>query len=388
MRKTRLSLPVFVTLICLAACKKESKTQSSESDDCITQNSVGLSRVIEGQYIVTYVSSSISDTITTNSADNKTISLLKRNNISSSAMRASFGGGISGIVATLTAAEAARLKLDAAVKAVEQDRIFVLGTCFTVAEPRLITWNINKVGYGDGTGKTAWIIDSGIDTDHPDLNVDLTRSRSFIRNVTSFEDENGHGTHVAGVIGAKNNTIGVLGVASGAILVALKVINKEGEGSLSSILQALSYISANGKAGDVVNLSVGEEEVSEIFDQQIQAVAAKGILFAIAAGNESKPASGFSPARVNGANIFTVSAVDSLNNFAKFSNYGNDVVDFAAPGVAILSTYLNGQYARMSGTSMATPHVAGLLLLKGAALTSSGTALNDPDGVADPIAHK
>jgi subtilisin family serine protease len=83
-----------------------------------------------------------------------------------------------------------------------------------------------------------------------------------------------------------------------------------------------------------------------------------------------------------------VSAVDSLDNFASFSNYGNDVVDYAAPGVRIPSTYLNGKYAIFSGTSMATPHVAGLLLLKGNALTSSGTAKNDTDGTPDPIAHK
>ena len=83
-----------------------------------------------------------------------------------------------------------------------------------------------------------------------------------------------------------------------------------------------------------------------------------------------------------------MSAVDSLNNFASFSNYGNDAVDFAAPGVRILSTYKDGKYARMSGTSMAAPHVAGLLLLVGRNLHSSGTALNDPDGNPDPIAMK
>jgi subtilisin family serine protease len=257
-----------------------------------------------------------------------------------------------------------------------------------VVEPKTITWNIARVGYGDGTGKTAWIIDSGIDFTHPDLNADATRSKSFINGVTSAADENGHGTHVAGIIGAKNNSEGVLGVASGASLVACRVFDKNGEGTLGSIIQALSYISSNAKAGDVVNMSLGEDEASNILDEQVKNIAAKGIFFAIAAGNDGKAANGFSPGRVNATNIYTVSAVDSLDNFASFSNYGNDVVDFAAPGVRIPSTYLNGKYAIFSGTSMATPHVAGLLLLKGNAITSSGTAKNDPDGTPDPIAHK
>ena len=117
-------------------------------------------------------------------------------------------------------------------------------------------------------------------------------------------------------------------------------------------------------------------------------MANRGILFSIAAGNESKAAVNFSPGRANGLNIFTVSAVDSLNRFASFSNFGNDVVDYAAPGVLIPSCFLNGRYAVMSGTSMAAPHVAGLLLVNGGKLTSSQTARNDPDGVPDPIVHK
>jgi subtilisin family serine protease len=193
---------------------------------------------------------------------------------------------------------------------------------------------------------------------------------------------------VAGIIGAKNNNFGVLGVASGATLVSLRVLDKEGNGTLSSIIQALAYVNANGKAGDVVNMSLGEDRVSDILDQQVQTTAAKGIYVSIAAGNDGKAASLYSPGRTNGANIYTVSAVDSLDNFAGFSNFGNDVVDYAAPGVRILSTYKGGQYARMSGTSMAAPHVAGLLLLNGGRLHSSTNAKNDPDGSPDKIALK
>ena len=270
---------------------------------------------------------------------------------------------------------------------IEPDRIIALGHCFTVVAPWLVTWNIHQVGFGDGTGKVAWVIDTGIDFAHPDLTVDKAMSKSFIQNVTSAADENGHGTHVAGIIGAKNNNFGVLGVASGATLVSLRVLDKKGEGLLSSIVQALSYVITNAKAGDAVNLSIGEDGVSEILDQQVLNTAAKGIFISIAAGNDGKAADLYSPSRVNGTNIYTVSAVDSSGNFADFSNFGNDVVDYAAPGVKILSTYLNKQYATMSGTSMAAPHVTGLLLLNGNNIKVSGKALNDPDGNADGIAH-
>jgi subtilisin len=381
---------VVFGLLLFAACRKNdnSSVENNSTDNCVVQQSAGSGSLIEGQYIVAYRSATNVNLTSTARASSFSSNLLQRNNISTTALRQTFTGAVGGFVARLSATELVRLKLDTAVSLIEQDRIIAYGTCFQVVEPKLITWNVARVGYGDGTGKTAWIIDSGIDFTHPDLNADAARSKSFINGITSAADENGHGTHVAGIIGAKNNTVGVLGVASGASLVALRVFNKDGEGTLSSIIQALSYVNSNAKAGDVVNMSLGEDEISAILDQQVQNTASKGIFVAIAAGNDNKPAVQFSPGRVNGANIYTVSAVDSLDNFASFSNYGNEAVDFAAPGVRIPSTYLNGKYALFSGTSMAAPHVAGLLLLKGKSITFSGKAKNDPDGTADPIAHK
>jgi subtilisin family serine protease len=247
---------------------------------------------------------------------------------------------------------------------------------------------VDKVGYGDGSGKTAWIIDTGIDSEHPDLNVDKKRSRSFIEENTSFKDDNGHGTHIAGIIGALNNNFGILGVASGASLVSLKVLDANGDGKLSALLNALTYLRLHARAGDVVNISVGFPEVSQILEKEIQSLANRGVYFAIAAGNESGEANLYSPARTVGKNIYTVSAVDSLNRFADFSNYGNDVVDFAAPGVRITSTYTEGRYAILSGTSMAAPHVAGILLINNGRINSTGHSLNDPDGTADVLAHR
>jgi subtilisin len=380
---------VVIGLLLFAACRKnDNDSVDTSTDECVVQESAGNGTLIDGQYIIAYRTATSTGLTTTARTASFTNTLLARNKISTNALRQTFTGATGGFIARLSAAELQRLKLDTAISLIEQDRVIAYGSCFQVVEPKLITWNVARVGYGDGTGKTAWIIDSGIDFTHPDLNADATRSKSFINGVTSAADENGHGTHVAGIIGAKNNTVGVLGVASGASLVALRVFDKDGEGLLSSIVQALSYVNSQAKAGDVVNMSLGEDEVSAILDQQVQNIAAKGIYVAIAAGNDHKPAVQFSPGRVNGKNIYTVSAVDSLDNFASFSNYGNDAVDFAAPGVRIPSTYLNGKYAIFSGTSMAAPHVAGLLLLKGNSITTSGTAKNDPDGTADPIAHK
>jgi len=382
----------LIAALAITSCKKDKSASVSQQqpEECVVGRGANTGAIIPGQYIVSLKSSSTSITTRAMSTDRVAAigkSILQAHAIRENALQKSFPGEHGGFVAHLSDEEAKALKSDESVDIVEPDRVIALGACFTVVEPRLVTWSVSRVGYGDGTGKTAWIIDSGIDFDHPDLNVDVTRSKSFLANNTSARDENGHGTHVAGIIGAKNNSFGILGVASGANLVSLRVLDASGDGVLSSIIQALAYVNANGKAGDVVNMSLGEDVTSATLDQQVKNTASKGIFIAIAAGNDSQPAINYSPGRANGPNIYTVSAIDSLDNFASFSNYGNDAVDIAAPGVKILSTYLNNRYAIMSGTSMATPHVAGLLLLKGNNINHSGTAQNDPDGTPDPIAH-
>ena len=386
MQKYIFLLGIFISIV---SCKKnnDSGSNSSDEEDCVMRSSTGSGEIKASQYIVAFSPVINSRTASRVSLAQLSKDVLQRNTIDVSALKISFVGEPGGFIATMTSDQAEALRHDQSIALVEPDRVISLGSCFTVVEPRLVTWNINRIGYGNGIGKTAWIIDSGIDFDHPDLTVDQLRSKSFINGDSSADDENGHGTHVAGIIGAKNNTIGVLGVASGASLVGLKVLGKDGEGNLSYIIQALAYVNTLATAGDVVNMSVGGESGSSILDQQVQNTSARGIYFAIAAGNENKLANLSSPARVNAPNVYTVSAVDSLDNFASFSNYGSDVVDFAAPGVRILSTWTDNRYAYASGTSMAAPHVAGLLLLRGRNITSSGFATNDPDGKPDPIAH-
>lgn len=243
-------------------------------------------------------------------------------------------------------------------------------------------WGITRVNGGSGSSSaTAWVIDTGIDLDHPDLNVDSGRSRSFVRD-SSPDDFNGHGSHVAGTIAAKNNAIGVIGVTPGATLVSVRVLDRSGSGTNSGVIAGVDYVAGAGQAGDVANMSLGGG-VSQALDDAVVAAAATGVKFTLAAGNESESATLHSPARANGPNVYTVSSFAKNDVWSSFSNYGNPPVDYAEPGSSIPSTYKNGGYATLSGTSMAAPHLAGILL--GGAVRGGGTVSGDPSAPADTI---
>jgi len=355
-----------------------------DPDECITKPASDNGSIIPNQYVVKYKTGG--ENLRINSG-NVPMGLLSRSRISESAVKFIFKNEkSSAFIARLTSAQSESLRKDPSVEAVEPDRIISIASCYTSINNQSLPWGVKRVGSGDGSGKTIWIIDTGVDLDHPDLNVDVLRCKSFISETTP-EDDHGHGTHVAGTIAAKNNFIGVVGVAANAKVVALKVMDQSGRGSNSNVIAAVNYVAQYGKAGDVVNMSVGGEK-SEILDKAVVEAADRGIYFSIAAGNNAVAASTCSPARANHPNVFTVSAMNDTDTWASFSNYGNDCVDYCAPGVNIASTHKNGGYATMSGTSMATPHVAGLLLLKGKNILTDGFVKDDPDGKADPIAHK
>lgn len=298
---------------------------------------------------------------------------------------------LKGFTVSLTPQEAAWVEKQSVVESVEPDQVFQLklpqGS--VSAQAQETPWGITRVGGAvDYTGSgVAWVIDTGIDLDHPDLNVSQTRGRNFVTTGASPDDDNGHGSHVAGTIAAKNNGLGVIGVAAGALVIPIKVLAGNGSGSNSGVIAGVDYVASNGRAGDVCNMSLGGG-LSTALDNAVKNAAAKGIKFALAAGNEAQNANNSSPGRVNGTNIITVSAFDSNNRFASFSNYGNPPIDISAPGVSIKSTYRNGAYATLSGTSMATPHVAGILLVNGGTLRYNGTVTGDPDGNPDRRAYR
>lgn len=304
-----------------------------------------------------------------------------------------FGSTIEGFSVSLSDEQYQLLSKDPSVKAIEPDRIISIaqgkgkpGGGGGGSTGQSTPWGITRIGGAvtySGANK-AYILDSGIDLDHPDLNVSNQGFNAFTsgKDAGSLDDGNGHGTHVAGTIAAINNTIGVVGVAAGAVVVPVKVLGARGSGSYSGVIAGVNYVAGNGIAGDVANMSLGGPP-SDALDAAILAASSK-VKFILAAGNEGSDANNSSPARVNGTNIFTISAMTSSNALASFSNFGNPPVDFAAPGVGIQSTWKDGGYNTISGTSMAAPHVAGILLLGN--VKPGGTVTGDPDGNPDTIA--
>lgn len=304
-----------------------------------------------------------------------------------------YSAAIQGFAIKLSDSEVASLEKNPNVRGVWQDMMFILArpapSPVPLPTPEVKPAGITRVGGGatyNGSNR-AWIIDTGIDLDHLDLNVDVAKGKSFVPRVTSPNDDNGHGTHCAGIVAAKLNDGGVVGVAAGAPVVPVKVLDKRGSGAYSVIIAGVDYVTATGVAGDAANMSLGGG-VNEALDVKVVAMGAKGILVALAAGNESDNANNHSPARANGLNVYTISACDGADKWAYFSNFGNPPIDFCAPGVSILSTYNNGGLATMSGTSMAAPHACGVLLLTNGKPNSDGTVTGDPDGNPDPIIHK
>ncbi len=382
----------------LGGCYADSEATYGQTDAELAGAPAGT--VIPNRYIVVFHDDAVSAAAADENygqrqarARSAAASVLADHGLPAAAAERVYGTALRGFAAQLNAADASRLANDPRVKYIEPDQVVTLlappchvtNTCDDDGggDSQTVPYGITRVGGGTSSGNgTAWVIDTGVDFDHEDLNVDVARSAGFVRNGNG-DDGNGHGSHVAGTIAAIDNNVGVVGVAPGAPVVAVQVLSKSGSGSTAGVIDGVNYVAANAANGDVANMSLGGG-VSQALDDAVIGCAQSGVKIALAAGNESDDADNHSPARANHPNIFTVSAIDSNDQFASFSNFGNPPVDFAAPGVSVLSTYKSGGYATLSGTSMAAPHVAGLLLLGN--VRSDGNAIGDPDGDPDPIA--
>lgn len=269
-----------------------------------------------------------------------------------------------------------------------------------------LQWGVDRIDAEKNTGPkgagvNVAVFDTGIDTDHPDLAVNYKGGYDFVNNDNLPEDDNGHGTHVSGIIAADNNGIGVIGVAPDAGIVAIKVLDASGSGSLDDIIAGIDWAIANKSAYDieVANFSLGGYGTSDAFHTAITNLYNAGVVIAAAAGNSKTWAEYFIPASY--PEVLCVTALAKRDKFASYSNYGY-VVDLIAPGDSIKSTYLNGTYATLSGTSMAAPHVAGSAALwlddhsgtpaevMNALISAGEPAPNgkwpgDPDGVGEPL---
>jgi aqualysin 1 len=274
-----------------------------------------------------------------------------------------------------------RVEDDPRVAFVEQDQE-------VRAVAQTVPWGIDKIdadvssttaGNGSGavSGVNAYVIDTGI-YNHTDL---------YVKNHVNFAggkntDCNGHGTHVAGTVGAKDNASAVVGVAPGAPLTGVKVLGCSGSGSTSGVIKGVDWVTANAAEPAVANMSLGGG-ASKALDDAVRSSATSGVFYSIAAGNNSANACNYSPARAGaGTNngIVTTAATNSGDKEASWSNYGS-CVDIWAPGVSIVSTKKGGGTTTMSGTSMAAPHVAG----GGALYLSMPRANMDPSSVESAL---
>ncbi len=240
-----------------------------------------------------------------------------------------------------------------------------------------------------GEGVKIAVLDTGCDINHPDLKDRIIGGKNFTDddsgNPEIFQDYNGHGTHVAGTIAATENNIGVVGVAPEANLLIVKVLNRNGSGQHDWIISGIHY--AIEQNADIISMSLGGPDDNPELYQAIKQAVAQNILVVCAAGNDgdgddSTDEFGF-PGRYN--EVICVGAVNSERLSSDFTS-SHDEVDLVAPGEEILSTYLNGRYAILSGTSMATPHVTGALaLIKVLANKQFGRQLSEPELYAQLI---
>ena len=378
-----------------------------------------LPRVIPLQYIVVFKHS-----IDTDAAADE---LSGRFNLS---VRFRYRYALHGMAITMSPALLDKLAEDPRIAYIEPDVMMSINTQTLPTGVDRINADLDPVANIDNADDRVdvdvAILDTGIDLDHPDLNVFryayCKTQGPFNANCTENDlnanDVQSHGTHVAGIAAALDNNSGVVGVAPGARLWAVKVLDNSGNGPESTVIAGVDYVTAHADEIEVANMSLTGEGTSQALDDAIDGAVAAGVVFAVAAGNNHQDVSGYFPAGHPMA--ITVSALEDYDGkpgglsatagddtFAWFSNFGSGV-DIMAPGVNIRSTVPGGGLGTKSGTSMATPHVAGAVALyrsqnpgvtpaavKAALLaagdpapcvnSANGTCADDPDGIQEPL---
>ncbi|MFD7770998.1 S8 family peptidase [Streptomyces sp. NPDC059787] len=291
-------------------------------------------------------------------------------------VRKTFGSALNGYTAALSATAARRLAADPAVASVEQNqRVSAADTTQSNAP-----WGLDRIDqaslplsgtytYPDsaGSGVTAYVIDTGVRITHQQISGRASYGYDAVDGDTTASDGNGHGTHVATTIAGST-----YGVAKKAKIVAVRVLDNNGSGTTAGVIAGIDWVTKNHSGPSVANLSLGGG-ASTTLDTAVRNSVASGVTYAVAAGNSGANASSYSPARVTEA--ITVGATTSTDARASYSNYGS-VLDVFAPGSSITAGWHTGDTATntISGTSMATPHVAGAAAVYLAGHTSATPA--------------
>ncbi len=339
------------------------------------------------------------------------------------ALRGIYRHALKGAVIRASTQQAAQIEQDARVRSIEPNKTLSIAAQVTPTGIDRIFASSN--GNLSMNNSDDWrvdadvaVLDTGIDFNHEDLNlvmaVDCTWSGPKEGTCAGIRDDgNGHGTHVAGTIGALDNDYGVVGVAPGVRLWAVKVLTNYGTGTTAQVIAGIDWVADHADQIEVANMSLGGPGESTAMDSAIKGAVAEGVTFVLSAGNWAIDVNNYHPAGADGA--ITVSAladfdglpgslagptcrVDVDDTLAYFSNYGAGV-DISAPGVCIFSTFSENRYATMSGTSMAAPHVSGaaaILASTGSyteaqiktAITGAGNfdwTDDAPDGIQEPL---
>ncbi|MBI2836567.1 MAG: S8 family peptidase [Chloroflexi bacterium] len=292
---------------------------------------------------------------------------------------------INGALVILPPGARAELAALPGVASVENDGlVYAIGLGDSTDPEVMAAWGVDRtdaekawaVGQ-NGAGAKVAIIDTGIEYTHPDLAGNYAGGYDWVSDDTDPMDDNGHGTHVAGIVGAVRGNGGVAGVAPGARLYGLKVLNASGSGYWSDVISALDWAVKNGM--QIANMSLGANSAPRALQTAADKAYASGVLLVAAAGNDGKGSVSY-PARYS--SVVAVAATDTTDQRPWWSNFGSQV-ELSSPGVGVYSTYRGGGYASLSGTSMATPHatgVAALVFVSGRAVNSDGK-----NGIANEV---
>ncbi|MFF5918364.1 S8 family serine peptidase [Streptomyces flavochromogenes] len=349
-RRIATAAAVAVTALTLGTLSALPAAASPAAAEGVIENA-GAEGTIAGSYIVTLDESAQAETAKGRAVAARFGAKIKR----------TYTSAINGYSVELSEAQARKLAADPAVTSVVQNRVFhVDGT-----QPSPPSWGLDRIDqkalplnqsytYPDtaGQGVTAYIIDTGVRITHSDFGGRASYGYDAIDNDNTAQDGHGHGTHVAGTVAGTS-----YGVAKKAKIVGVRVLDNSGSGTTEQVVAGIDWVTRNAVKPAVANMSLGGG-VDTALDTAVRNSIASGVTYAVAAGNDSSNASNYSPARVGEA--ITVGSTTSTDARSSFSNYGT-VLDIFAPGSSITSSWNSSDSATntISGTSMATPHVAG-----------------------------